>query len=282
MKHKITRRFQCLFARWQHQLINRVRPYRARRSSPSAGLTLIELLVAALITSIVILIAGNGLLSALNATQVAEAKTARRTELNRAFDFMTNEIRMAQSINRTNNLSVNSTVTVEDVVNDAGLTNSQLGSFGTIALYLDIPIDGIAPAICPTGGPNAGLAPPTPSDRDLVVYDIRPSSQGWLGPRSVNRYGRIPLSNGVINPCSSPVASDTLVDAISTAMSVTPNCPAPGLLTGAEGFRACVTGAQVDLLFQSNGAVTPHDGNTCLTARQHPPLLYNTERSQFR
>jgi type II secretory pathway pseudopilin PulG len=251
MKLKITVLFQRLFSRRQGRRIDRVRPYRAYRSS-STGFTLIELLVATLLTTIVFLIVWNGLLSALNATQIAEAKTARRTELNRAFDFMTNEIRMAQSVNRTNNLSANGTVTVEDVVHNAGLTNMQLGSFGTIALYLEIPINGTAPTICPAGGPNAGLAPPTPSDRDLVVYDIRPSSQGWLGPRSVTRYGRVPRSNGVINPCSSPISSDTLVDAISPSMNVTPNCPAPGILTGAEGFRACVTGAQVDLLFQSN------------------------------
>ena len=94
--------------------------------------------------------------------------------------------------------------------------------------------------------------PPTPSDRDQVVYDIRPSSQGWLSPRSITRYGRIPQSSGVINPCSSPVGSDTLVDAISTAMRTSPNCPSPSILTGAEGFMACVNGAQVDLLFQSS------------------------------
>jgi hypothetical protein len=244
MKLSVKRLFQNLFSRRQPIL-------RSRRSA-AAGLTLIELLVATLITTVVILIVGNGLLSAFNATKVAEAKTARRTELNRAFDFMTNEIRMAQSINRTDRLSLSSTTTLENVVNDAGLSSSQLGNYGTIALYLEIPIEVQAPAICPAGGPNAGQAPPSPSDRDRVVYDIRPSSQGWLEPRSVTRYGRVPQSNGVINPCSSPIGSDTLIDAISPAMQTTPNCPTPALLTGAEGFMACLNGAQVDLLFQSN------------------------------
>ncbi len=247
MKRRFAALFQHLFPRHRHRSI-----YGAHKLSSSAGLTLIELLVATLITTVVILIVGDGLISALNASKVAEAKTARRTELNRAFDFMTNEIRMAQSINRTDNLSVNGTVTVEDVVNDAGLTRSQLGDYGAIALYLEIPIEVKAPAICPADGPNANQPPPTPSDRDRVVYDIRPSSQGWLSPRSVTRYGRIPQSSGAVNPCSSPVGSDTLVDAISTAMNNIPDCPAPSILTGAEGFMACVNGAQVDLLFQSN------------------------------
>ena len=227
------------------------RSLRGRRSS-SAGLTLIELLTATVITAVVILVVGNGLMSALNATKVAEAKSARRTELNRAFDFITNEIRMARSINRTDSLSVGNAATLEDVVNNAGLSTAQLGSYGTIALYLELPLEVQAPAICPADGPNAGLAPPTPTDRDRVVYDIRPSSQGWLPPRSVTRYGRVPESNGVINPCSSPVSSDTLIDAISPDQQTAPNCPAPGQLTGAEGFLACVNGAQVDLLFQSN------------------------------
>jgi type II secretory pathway pseudopilin PulG len=244
MKPRFALPFQHLFARRQRSI------YRTRQAS--AGLTLVELLVATVITAVVILIVGDGLISALNASKVAEARTARRTELNRAFDFMTNEIRMAQSINRTNSLSVNDTTTVEAVVNSAGLTRSQLGDYGTIALYLEIPIDVKAPAMCPADGPNANQPPPTPSDRDRVVYDIRPSSQGWLSPRSITRYGRVPQSSGVINPCSSPVGSDTLVDAISTAMNTTPNCPAPSILTGAEGFMACVNGAQVDLLFQSN------------------------------
>jgi hypothetical protein len=246
MKFRFPVPFQRSFARRQR------RSAYPNLSSASAGLSLIELLVATVITAVVILIVGDGLISALNASKVAEARTARRTELNRAFDFMTNEIRMAQSINQTNTLSVNGTVTVEDVVSNAGLTRSQLGDYGTIGLYLEIPIDVQAPAICPAGGPNAGQAPPTPVDRDQVVYDIRPSSQGWLSPRSITRYGRVPQSSGVINPCSSPIGSDTLIDAISIDMKTPPNCPAPSILTGAEGFMACVTGAQVDLLLQSN------------------------------
>lgn len=243
-----TVRYPARSGKWRPGLSS---PPRLHPSS-TAGLSLIELLTSTVITTIVILIVGNGLMSALNATKSAEARTARRTELNRAFDFVTNEIRMAESINRTNSLSASATTSLATVVQNAGLGSAQLGNFGAIALYLEIPIEVQAPGICPAGGPNAGQAPPTPTDYDQVVYDIRPSIQGWLGPRSVTRYGRIPQSNGVINPCSSPVSSDTLIDAISTTMPTVPNCPAPAVLTGAEGFRACVDGAQVDLLFQSN------------------------------
>ena len=60
------------------------RSLRGRRSS-TAGVALLELLTATVITTIVILVVGNGLLSALNMTKAAEAKSARRTELNRGF-----------------------------------------------------------------------------------------------------------------------------------------------------------------------------------------------------
>jgi type II secretory pathway pseudopilin PulG len=217
----------------------------------SSGFTLVELIVAAMITTIAILIVGAGFISVLNSGKMAEARTARRTELNRAFDFITNEVRQAQSINQTANIVANATTTVADIVVQSGLSLSSLGSYGTPALYMEIPI-GKAPALCPAGGPNAGLAPPFPTSYDRVVYDIRTSSQGWLGPRAISRYGRIPKSDGSIDPCSNPIASDVLIDAISPTMSVLPTCPTPSVLSGAEGFYTCVNGAQVDLFFQSN------------------------------
>ncbi|ABW30794.1 hypothetical protein AM1_5853 [Acaryochloris marina MBIC11017] len=47
------------------------------------------------------------------------------------------------------------------------------------------------------------------------MYDVRPSTRDWLAPNSVYRFGRVPRSDGSIDPCSNPVASDTLVDAIA-------------------------------------------------------------------
>jgi prepilin-type N-terminal cleavage/methylation domain-containing protein len=244
MKHQKT----SWFKRW---FLERRRS-RNHRYRGSAGFTLIELIVATVITTVVILIVGTGFISALNGSKMAEARTARRVELNRAFDFITNEIRQAESINRTANRVVSATTTVADIVIQSGLSLSSLGSYGTPALYMEIPIGAAAPAQCPAGGPNAGLAPPSPTTYDRVVYDIRASSQGWLGPRVIGRYGRIPKSDGSIDPCSNPIGSDVLIDAISPTMSASPVCPAPSVLSGAEGFYTCVNGAQVDLFFQSN------------------------------
>jgi prepilin-type N-terminal cleavage/methylation domain-containing protein len=207
--------------------------FRLRHRSEQ-GLSLIELLVASVITSVVILIAGYGLIAALNGEKVAQAMSARRSELNRAFDFMTNEIRMAQSINRT--VSGTST-TVADAVTQSGLPLSALGSYGTLALYLEVP----------TTNPTAAC----PAEFDRIVYDIRPSADGWLPPRTIHRYGRTPRADGTINPCSTPVSSDVLVDAVADRQDTPPVCNTPGVLTGTDGFMACVNGAQVDLFLQS-------------------------------
>jgi prepilin-type N-terminal cleavage/methylation domain-containing protein len=217
----------------------------------SLGFTLIELLIASLLVSVVILVAWTGLLSIMNMTQAAEARTARQTELNQALDFMTNEIRMARSINASESLSADGTnVTLENVITSAGVDPAALGNYGTIGLYLERPTLKDIPAVCPPGGPNAGDPPPAPADFDPVVYDIRPSPGGWLQPRMVARYGRTPSSDGSVNPCNNPVSSDPMVDALSTTMKTTPTCS--GVLSGEGGFYSCVNAKEVNLFFQSD------------------------------
>lgn len=218
---------------------------------PSAGFTLVELLVAALISIIVISMAGFGIVTILAINKKAESRTERRIDLSRAFDFISNEIRMSRRINRTATTVANGTsITVNDVVTSSGLSLSALGSYGTIVLYLEIPINSAIPATCPAGSPNAGSVPPTPADYDRVVYDIRSNTTTWLGPRVINRYGRIPKSDGTIDPCSNPISSDILVDSISD-INISPLCDLPAVLSGIRGFYACVNGRQVDVYLQS-------------------------------
>jgi len=64
----------------------------------SAGFTLIELLVAMSITTIVVGLAGSGLVTIMDANNKGEAETQRRTNLNRALDFISDEVRMASSV----------------------------------------------------------------------------------------------------------------------------------------------------------------------------------------
>jgi prepilin-type N-terminal cleavage/methylation domain-containing protein len=238
-----------------HQFLNwfqqRFKSRKSTRFRRNQGFTLIELLVASLLTSVVILIAWNGVISAMTMSQVAEARTVRQSELNKALDFMTNEIRMARSINESETLTANgTTVTLENVATSGGVNLSALGNYGTIGLYLERPTSINIPAVCPTGGPNAGAPPPSPADFDPIVYDIRTSPSGWLQPRMVARYGRVPSSDGTINPCNNPISSDPMIDALSTTMKTTPACS--GVLSGNGGFYSCVDGKEVNLFFQSD------------------------------
>lgn len=223
------------------------------------GTTLVELLAAGIITSIVVSIVFMAFLTALKSNKKAEAQTRRRTDLSRAFDFISNEIRMASRINQTPTMAVGSGNTLAHVVASSGLNLSDLGGYVTLVLYLEIPIANL-PASCPDGS--------VPVSYDRVVYDLRVSDTDWLSPRSVYRYGRIPKLDGSIDPCSAPISSDVLVDAISDTVSTTPLCNTPGLLSGAEGFHSCVDGAHAALYFESDVAgVEVHDLSSTVSSR---------------
>ncbi|MBW4623018.1 MAG: prepilin-type N-terminal cleavage/methylation domain-containing protein [Cyanosarcina radialis HA8281-LM2] len=227
------------------------RIFRGRRKS--AGLTLVELLVALVISTLVVILAGSAIAMVTSVNQEAQQKIERLIDLSRAFDFMSQEIRTARRINSTETtVADGNSISVANVVANAGINLTSLGNYGTIVLYLEVPITSSVPATCPAGGPNAGAAPPSPTDFDPVVYDIRTSPTSWLGPRIVSRYGRIPSEDGSIDPCSNPVSSDILVDAIAdTDMNPAPTCNSPAVLVGNGGFYACVNGGLVDLYMRS-------------------------------
>jgi type II secretory pathway pseudopilin PulG len=211
-------------------------PKNSNRQRSLMGFTLTELLIATGISVIVVAMAFSALIMISNLSKQSQIKIERRTELSRAFEFMTQEIRAARRINQTvTTIADGASTTLENVITSSGLNLASLGGYGTIALYLEIPIT--ATASCPV-------------DYDKVVYDIRPNPSSWLGPRIITRYGRVPKIDGTINPCSSPIASDVLVDSM-TATSPTPACAAPGVLSGSGGFYACVTQGLVDLYLRS-------------------------------
>lgn len=67
----------------------------------SAGFTLIELLVAMSLTTIVVGVAGFGLVAIMGANNKGEAETQRRENLNRALDFISDEVRTASMVSST-------------------------------------------------------------------------------------------------------------------------------------------------------------------------------------
>jgi|GEM_PF-3341007 len=248
------------------------------------GFTLVELLVATMMTGLVVSLAGFGVVTATQANQRTEAIAARRYDLSRAFDFITNEIRMATRINQSQTMQATDASSMSSLLASVGLSASDGGNSSTPVLYLEIPITSPVPNVCPAGGPNAGVPPPQPATYDQVVYDIRPSGKDWLGPNSIYRYGRVPRSNGNIDPCSDPVASDTLVDAIADRVSASPSCPTPGHRIGKDGFQVCVDGTQVDLFMRSEiSNVEIHRLSSTATSRtgnsQPTPVLTGTRKA---
>lgn len=248
---------------------------RQQQSKTQQGFTLIELLVAGVLSVVVILVTWSGLVSAMSMSQAAEARSARQAELNRALDFMTNEIRMARSINATLAPSANSgapggaspspskaksdpnesasltmtstTASLSDVVTSAGVNLSSLGSYGTLGLYLERPTRSV-PAICPAGGPNAGAPPPTPADFDPIVYDIRPSTSGG--------YSRECLLDMVGHPMQMErlTRARVLYQAIPSLMhyrQTGKTCqPAPACFQGMVGFIAAWRGGKLIYFFK--------------------------------
>jgi prepilin-type N-terminal cleavage/methylation domain-containing protein len=73
---------------------------KTRQSSDHAneGFTLIELLIATSIMSIVVTFAGFGVVAMLQQNKTSASETDRRANLNRALDYIANEVRMAKSI----------------------------------------------------------------------------------------------------------------------------------------------------------------------------------------
>ncbi len=213
--------------------------------SRTAGFTLIELLVAMSISVILVSITGFGLVAMMTKNSKAEGEILRRTELNRALDFITDEVRMANNVN-------DSTLAPAWAWKDLG----SVGSPSAI-LYLQIPWlvvsmpagnsipvknngldNGNAVMFTGSGTMPTGLSinqiyyvrdatkdtfntsltlngipiPLTSSSsgflilNKLIIYYIRDNPNTWLGPKTIYR------STG---DCSTSSNCDLLIDSIA-------------------------------------------------------------------
>ena len=179
--------------------------------SLNAGFTLVELLVAASITTIVVAIAGSGVVTMLQINNKAESENLRRVELNRALDFMNEEVRMAKSI------AVDASANLTTVAKD-------FKSSGTPILTLEIP----------------GVS-------QRVLYYIKDASSPWSGPKVIYRWGPNFDGNGQY---TDPTTPDKWKDSLLVDLIADPEpysnttCPtgwsANPSSTNGQGFYACV------------------------------------------
>jgi prepilin-type N-terminal cleavage/methylation domain-containing protein len=229
-----------------------------------AGFTLVELLVAMSITSIVITLTGSGLYALMNANQRSQIETTDRLELEQSLAFMSDEIKMSQQIIK--NIPVPSTA-ITGFHPASGSSHVQ-------------PILVLQPAA------NSGLTNP-------IVYYLAdpPNSSVWLGPRVIYRWGPTLLQTGNYSdgndrdvrqiPVGSPVAyfNEVLIDRLSDHVSVTSvacessySYAAPDLIDRL-GFYACIAPDQKSVKIwmekQPNLTAKPRSINALVVTRSN-------------
>jgi prepilin-type N-terminal cleavage/methylation domain-containing protein len=176
---------------------------KGRGTKATAGLTLVELLIAIALSSVVVSAAGFGLVTMMESNKDLETKTVRRIELNRAIEYISEDIRMA---NRIEAIPVGSTL--------------PSGATGIFMLTL------------PDDNPDDTVLTPT-----NIVYFIKASTTTWLPPYTIYR-AKNDYSGGVSIVDLTATGVSELVDAIA-APTASPTCSS-GTLAGANGFYACI------------------------------------------
>lgn len=179
-----------------------------QRQLNQKGFTLPELLVAATISLGVVSLGGFGLISILSSSQVANAQNERRTELNRSLEFISAEVREANTIEK-----------------DASVAT--------------LPSDFTLPA----GGENVlMLYPENSSSTPIIYYIASPTGNTWKGPKVVYRWGPQFNDDGTYQNFATPASwtAEPLIDAIEDT-NTAPTCPgADWTANGTIGFGACV------------------------------------------
>jgi type II secretory pathway pseudopilin PulG len=186
----------------------------------SSGFTLIELVVAAALSTMVLLAAGGGLAFMNQNNKIAKSESDRRAELNRALDFMADEIRQAQPTN-----------SVTAIATDA---SSNLST--------------AAPNFTSTGKtPVLRLQLPGASEPVIYYLAAKPTGSPWFGPNIIYRWGPTMNNSGQYTDLATPATwqDKPLVDSIvNTAPSTTPSCPSGWTLNppsgSVTGFYTCV------------------------------------------
>lgn len=213
------------------------------KKTASSGFTLVELIVASMLTIFVVGGAGYGLFIMTRENVASNAASDTQYNLNRAAEFISDEIRTANAISVSS-----SSVTVSG-------TNGNCGTFTPI-LTLTIPFTA-------TSGTQAG----TSTTYTVYYYNQTPSSP-WLGSNAIYRCGPSLQATGsnagnVSTDATTglPVSSTSniLVDLIATNKDTSDSgCPSGWTAsTGTStGFFACISGKLVELHLASSALDT--------------------------
>lgn len=227
----------------------------------SKGFTLLELLLASIMTFFVVSATGYAVLVMTQQSMVSEVASDTQSNLNRAMDFIADEVKSADTIEYP-------TSTIYTNPNTATGNNFSLPAGATVVLALN----------------KSGLTNSSGTPRPIIYYikpTPTPNTEVWLGPNVIYRWGPSLSATGAYTnpdkagetPANNGWRSDALVDAIADSSFYTSGgsniaytgineqgqkkCPAGGTATTgwtaipntSSGFFACVKndGSQAEI-----------------------------------
>ncbi len=192
------------------------------KSQLNTGFTITELLVGVIMSTIVVGALGWGVMQVLNITQSQTSKSKIRSESSRAFSFISDELRRAQSIE----------------------VDTSNGNLSTIDNPLTPDInEEVAPSFSlPSGGKTIlAMTIPNVSER-VIYYTAKPNNDIWRGPLVIYRWGPALNADGSYSPASmtDPASwqAQALIDKIDDVEQTT-TCNNESVTY--KGFYACVT-----------------------------------------
>ncbi len=192
------------------------------------GYTLLELLIAASLIGVVVSVAGYAMVLSITKNQKSSANSTISYNINRAAEFIQEEIRAANYVESNVAAAVSS------------ISGFTLPTGATPILILSS-----------SGG-------------DSIVYYTQTASKPWVGPNAIYRWGYPLDADGRYDTTKSP-SSEILVDNVDNR-AATPQCPTGWQSTTSSsntnrGFSACVRNNRL-VEFSLNATVTQAVGAT--------------------
>jgi prepilin-type N-terminal cleavage/methylation domain-containing protein len=217
------------------------------KHQPSAGFTLVELLVSIAIMGITSSLISYAIGSMISSNQSLAKEQNRRTEVSRALELITTDIKGS-------------------IVEPVGNIPSSITVQGSPILYLKP----LALETCST------------DSNKVIVYSIEPTTTSTttaIGPNVIYRYGLISNSNGNYD-CNDTPQSTPIADAVSLGSLTAPDCVATDITdfytTGTNGFYSCVSDNQVTVALLTKFAGNKIYGVTQTTNSGAPVTVSST------
>jgi hypothetical protein len=206
---------------------------KSTKNSSNRGMSTVELLIAAGLTTVVVAAAGFGVSSMIASSNASSARSDRRAELNRSLDFISSEIRESTSLEKD----------VAAATTPAAFAPATGSSGARKVLMVNTAATGSTP---------------------VIYYVATPPAGTWKGPRVVYRWGPAFDANGNYTNAATPASwvSEVLIDNISNvnAASVAIGAPAPTCDNGSNyngdsAFNACVDDAGRTAIIRQDGNI---------------------------